>query len=98
LNKREIVVGIEASPSTLDPRLARDAYAVQILPLVFPGLFRIGDNLEPVPELVESYQQLDERTYQFKLKPGICFASGKILTSQDVKATLESLLLPGKNP
>ncbi len=97
LHKREIVVGIEASPSTLDPRLARDAYAVQILPLVFPGLFCIGDNLEPVPELVESYQQLDERTYQFKLKPGICFASGKILTSQDVKATLESLLLPGLN-
>jgi len=95
--KKEIVVGIEASPSTLDPRLARDAYAVQILPLVFPGLFTIGDNLEPVPELVESYQQLDELTYQFKLKSGIRFASGKILTSQDVKATLESLLLPGLN-
>jgi len=91
------VVGIEASPSTLDPRLARDAYAVQILPLVFPGLFTIGDNLEPVPELVESYQQLDELTYQFKLKSEIRFASGKILTSQDVKATLESLLLPGLN-
>ncbi len=93
----EITAGIEASPSTLDPRLARDAYAVQMLPLVFPGLFEIGDNLEPRPNLVAEYEQADDRTFIFKLKPGIKFANGKTLVSSDVKATLESLRLPELN-
>lgn len=91
------MVGIEASPSNLDPRLARDAYAVQILPLVFPGLFEIGDNYEPKPNLVSEYAQLSDTSYIFHLKPGIKFSNGKPLSAQDVKATLESLKLPGIN-
>jgi len=94
---REIVVGLEASPSTLDPRLARDAYALQIMPLVFPGLFETGENLEPEPNLVSGYEQMDERTYLFQLKPGMRFANGRELGSADVKATIESLKQPGLN-
>ena len=95
--RREIVVGIEASPTSLDPRLARDAYSVQIIPLVFPGLFKIGENLEVEPDLVEKYFQIDKLSWQFELKKGIRFASGKELCAQDVVATIKSLLLPGIN-
>ena len=95
--KPEITVGIEASPSMLDPRLVRDAVADNILPLVFRGLFKIGDNLEPTPDLVEKFEQPDARTYVFHLRPGIKFANGRELTTEDVKATLESLQSPDIN-
>jgi len=95
--KPEITVGIKASPSTLDPRVARDSYAVNILTLVFPGLFTIGDNLEPTPDLVEKFEQPDARTYVFHLRPGVKFAGGRELTTEDVKATLESLKAPDIN-
>jgi len=96
-NEPEIVVGIEASPSSLDPRLARDAYAVQIMPLVFPGLFRAGKNLEPEPDLVKNFKQIDDRTFIFELRPQVRFADGRELSAEDVKATIESLSAAGIN-
>lgn len=93
----EITVGIEASPSSLDPRLARDAYAIQIMPLVFPGLFRIGADLEPEPDLADFFEQTDALTFVFHLRQGMKFSNGQELTSEDVKATLESLNAPGLN-
>lgn len=95
--KPEITVAIEASPSALDPRLARDAYSIQIMPLAFPGLFKIGSNLEPEPDLVESFEQPDATTFIFRLRQGVRFANGKELSASDVKATLESLNTPGLN-
>ncbi len=93
----ELAVGMEAGPSTLDPRLARDAYALQVMPLIFPGLFAAGDNLEPKPDLVSEYEQVNETTYIFQLRPGIRFGNGKELLGEDVKATMESLKQPGLN-
>jgi len=93
----EISVGIEASPSTLDPRLARDAYAVQIMPLVFPGLFKNGKTLEPEPDLVSSYEQQGDRSYVFHIRQGVRFANGKELVAEDVRATIESLNVPDLN-
>jgi len=92
--KKELIIGIEASPSILDPRLARDAYAVQIIPLIFPGLFTIGKDLAPEPNLVSEYKMPNDTTYIFRLKAGYYFPDGKELKAKDVRATLESLSHP----
>jgi len=92
--KKEIIIGIEASPSILDPRLARDAYAVQINPLIFPGLFTISQSLGPEPNLVSEYKMLNDKTYIFSLKDGYYFPDGAELKAKDVRATLESLAHP----
>lgn len=44
--------------------------------------------------LAESWKLLDDRTWQFKLKPGITFHNGDPLTAADVKFTIERILDP----
>ena len=54
------------------------------------GLFRIQfDNLTPVPDLVETYENVSDTVWQFKLKEGVLFHNGEELTAEDVKASLE---------
>ncbi|MFO8056046.1 MAG: ABC transporter substrate-binding protein, partial [bacterium] len=88
--EKKVVVGLEANPQVLDPRVAQDAYSLRILPLVFEGLFQINQNSEPVPQLVESFQRKDELTFVFRLKKDRRFPDGTELTAKDVVYTLKS--------
>ena len=82
-------------PPTLDPHKVSDttsaAYAVE----VFGGLVTIGTDLKIKPDLAESWElSADRRTYTFHLRPGIRFHSGKAVTAEDVKFSLERALDP----
>ena len=44
---------------------------------------------EIVPDLAESFENIDETTWEFKLKEGVTFHNGDELTSADVKYSLE---------
>lgn len=91
---RPLVVGLESSPTNLDPRLATDAGSVRIGALIFNSLVRTDRNARYQPELAERWEALDERTYLFHLKRDVVFQNGKPLTAEDVKFTYESLLAP----
>lgn len=56
---------------------------------MFNYLFKRDDNNEIQPELVDTFEQLDDVTVQMKLKEGVKFHNGDPLTSEDVKFTLE---------
>ena len=89
-----LVVGLEASPLTLDPRLASDAYSSKITQLLHNGLFRVSERLEAVPDLVDRFDFIPPTKYRFHLRSGVRFHDGKELTAEDVKFTLESVLDP----
>jgi len=89
-DERKVVVGLEANPQVLDPRIAQDAYSLRILPLVFEGLFRIDENSGPGPKLVKSFERKDDTTFVFRIKEGRKFADGTLLTADDVVYTLKS--------
>ena len=60
---------------------------------VYEGLFRLTDSGEVEPLLADSYKVSDDGlTYTFTLKPGVTFHSGKPLTSEDVKFSIEKVL------
>src|SRR5688572_18250550 len=86
-SRRPVVVGLESSPTILDPRLATDAGSVRIGALIFNALVRADGNARYQPELAERWEALDERTYLFHLKRGIVFQNGQPLTANDVKFT-----------
>ena len=92
--KDVLVVGLESAPTTLDPRLAADAYSAKISKLLHNGLFRVNEHLEVVPDLAESFKFVDERHLIIRIKSGIHFHHGKELTAEDVKYTYESILDP----
>lgn len=56
---------------------------------MFNYLFKRDASQEIQPDLVESYELVDETTWEFKLKEGVTFHNGDPLTSEDVKFTLE---------
>lgn len=56
---------------------------------MFNYLFKRDANNEIQPELVESFEQVDDLTVKMKLHEGVKFHNGDTLTAEDVKFTLE---------
>lgn len=54
-------------------------------------LFRFGDGMDPEPWLAESYENVDERTWQITLREGVTFTSGRMMDAEAVKECLEDL-------
>ncbi len=89
-----LVIGLEASPLTLDPRKAVDAYSSKVSRLVHSGLFKTSARLEIVPDLVERYELTPPLVYRFQIRDGVFFSDGKKLSAEDIKYTFESILDP----
>lgn len=63
---------------------------------VYEGLFRLADSGEVQPLLADSWTVSDDGlTYTFKIKPGVTFHSGKAVTSEDVKFSIERMFAEG---
>lgn len=87
-------VGIPVNPTELDPRLSSDAWSEKISQLIFRSLYRRGPSGRLEPDLVADLQQPDDHTWHLTLKPEVRFHNGRLLTSQDVRATLEYIQDP----
>jgi peptide/nickel transport system substrate-binding protein len=51
--------------------------------------FPTGDLTQPEPALASSFEQVDDRTWEFELREGVRFHEGQELTAEDVKASVE---------
>ena len=90
-----VVLLVESPPETLDRRLALSYVAENVSGgLLEPGLIRVDDQGQPVPDLAERVEQSDATTYVFTLRPGLEFHDGSPLRAADVVATFDSLLDP----
>ncbi len=90
-----VVLLVESPPETLDRRLALSYVAENVSGgLLEPGLVRVDDQGQPVPDLAESIDQPDPTTYVFTLRPGLKFHDGSPLRAADVVATFQSLVDP----
>jgi len=92
-----LTVGTDVDAGTLDPRLARDTTAFRVADLVYSGLVQLTPDLEPVPELAESWTSPDPQTIIFTLREGLTFSDGSSLTAEDVVFTFSTLLNPDFN-
>jgi len=89
-----LVVGLEANPTNLDPRLSTDAASSRINELVYSRLFRKNEAGEPVEDIVEEWEQTDPTTYRFCIRKGIRFHDGRPLDARDVRYTFWSMMDP----
>lgn len=77
-------------PSTLDPATVRDAESAFLVRQIFRGLVRLDDQLNPVPDLASRIEiSPDGLTFTFTLHDGISFDSGRRITAEDVRFSLE---------
>ncbi|WP_239576915.1 ABC transporter substrate-binding protein [Archangium primigenium] len=89
-----ITVLLEATPDSLDSRMALSALGQRVAQLITPGLVTFDDTGAPVPDLAESFRELGPTLVEFTLRPGLTFHDGGALTAEDVKATYDSVRDP----
>jgi peptide/nickel transport system substrate-binding protein len=71
---------------------------MELVPLMYEGLFAVDENWAAQPVLCEEYETADGLTYTFTLKSDIAMHDGSTLTAQDVLYTLEQAMADGGSP
>lgn len=96
LSKGEsIVVGISSTILSLDPTNHRDRDTQMVIKNMFDSLTIRDKHLLVVPQLAESWQAVDQTTWEFKLRKGVKFHNGDDFTAKDVKFTLDRVTKEG---
>lgn len=87
----DLRVGFSQDALTLDPANHRKRETETIIRNMCDGLLTRDSHMKVVPEVAESYRQIDAKTWEFKLRKNVRFHSGAVLTAEDVKFTLDRL-------
>ena len=73
-----------ADVTSLDPHVGKETPAVTVTCQIFDTLLTMDENNQPAPLLAESYEQVDEKTWTFKLRQDVKFHDGESMTAEDV--------------
>ncbi len=85
-----ITVGIPQDLDSLDPHIATAAGTDEVLFNIFEGLVKVDPDGKIVPAIAESYSISDDAlTYTFKLRSGVKFHNGDVVTTEDVVYSLK---------
>jgi peptide/nickel transport system substrate-binding protein len=88
-------IGMESSPTTMDPGLSTDLYSQQVYSHVLEPLVQLDPEGVPKPALAESWTvSTDGRVWTFKLRQNVKFHDGSEFTAEDVKFTIDRILNP----
>src|SRR5690625_2917974 len=79
---------------SMDPHSSNDLYSDQVRNTIYEGLVTQDENLEIQPLLAESWEQVDDLTWQFTLNEGVTFHDGSEFNAEAVKANLERVQDP----
>jgi len=85
--KQETVLNLYGiDPMTLDPAVAGEMTSHQYITQLFSGLVCFDDNLEPAPDIAQSWQVSDDgKTYTFYLRDDVRFHDSRGVKAEDFK-------------
>jgi peptide/nickel transport system substrate-binding protein len=86
---RDLIIGQGTDVSHLDPHYSTSASDVNVFFNLYDNLVMRDENLNLAPALATSWQLVDDKTWQFKLRQGVAFHNGDPFTAEDVKFSLE---------
>jgi ABC-type dipeptide transport system, periplasmic component len=92
---QELRIGLSTEPSSLDPDYHNVTPNNQIAYSIFNTLIQQDETQKLTPSLAESWRNLDDTTWEFKLRKGVKFHDGSPFTAADV---VFSLARPAKVP
>lgn len=87
--KDSLVIGLTANPITLDPYNTTDSPASKVNRNIHETLVKYDSEMNIVPGLAESWEIVDDTTYVFKIRQGVKFHNGEVLTAKDVKFSFD---------
>ncbi len=78
-----------ADVTSMDPHKGKETPAVEVTCNIFDTLMLVGEDGSPIGSLAESWQQVDDVTWKFKIREGVKFHDGSDMTAEDVKFSLD---------
>lgn len=87
--KDTIIFAQGADVTSLDPHIGKETPAITVTDQIFDTLTMTDDDMKVQPGIAESWEQLSDTSYKFKIREGIKFHNGETLTAEDVKFSLD---------
>lgn len=84
--------GTDTWPAGYDPHTISAVAAVRVLNQVYEQLVTLNEDMTIGPELAESWETPDDKTYIFKLRQGVKFQNGREMTAEDVQYSFQRIL------
>jgi len=81
-------------PQTMDPHALALLYHTRVVTQVYEPLVSRDEQFRLEPALALSWQALDDRTWRFKLRPGVRFHDGTTMTADDVVFSIDRARQP----
>ncbi|MDQ6683499.1 MAG: ABC transporter substrate-binding protein [Pseudomonadota bacterium] len=81
-------------PQTMDPHAIALLYHSRIVFQIYDSLVNRDEQFRLEPGLAMSWQNLDSRTWRFKLRPGVVFHDGTPFTADDAVFSIHRALTP----
>lgn len=88
----QLTIAQSSDISTLDPKFLSGRTDQNVLRLMFDSLYHRDDNMQIVPWLATSIENVDELTWRFNLRDDVTFSNGNDFKANDVKFTVERLV------
>jgi peptide/nickel transport system substrate-binding protein len=92
----QITIAQPAEATTMDPGRSTQVLTVNYFYNLYDSLTRWDAALHLQPGLATTWRTLNDTTWEFTLRPGVKFHDGAMLSAEDVRATVERNLQPGK--
>ncbi|HAM59730.1 MAG TPA: ABC transporter substrate-binding protein, partial [Candidatus Rokubacteria bacterium] len=89
-----IVVGNDEDAVGLDPHLSFAFASSNFYEHVYSGLTRFNARMEIEGDLASSWEIPDNTTYVFRLRRGVRFHNGRVMTAEDVRYSIERVRDP----
>jgi peptide/nickel transport system substrate-binding protein len=87
--QRPLRIAVHSDPLALDPHLRNEALTWSVLRNVYEGLTAFDAEMRVGPALAASWENPNDLTWVFHLRPGVSFHDGRELTAADVVFSLE---------
>jgi peptide/nickel transport system substrate-binding protein len=92
--KSEITVVIANDPATLDPQVSEDGNERAVNDSVYETLLTRDQDMNIIPNLATEYEQVDDTTWQFKLRQGVKFHNGEPFNADAVVFSVKRIIDP----
>ncbi len=94
--KDTLVVALVSHAPTIDPHFHFERVGILVNINMFDSLLHKNKRLEYEPSLATSWKALNDTTWEFKLRKGVKFHNGEVMTAEDVKFSFDRVLEPTK--
>ena len=83
-----LTIALSAEPTSADPNYHKMTANDALSSHIYSSLIARDAQMNLVPALALSWKTLDDRTWEFKLRPNVKFSNGATFTSEDVLFTI----------